>query len=132
MPIRHEIDRERCLIRTTCAGAANLEEVLRHFRQLEAEGDLPDPLDVLLDLSAVDSVPESDQIQRIAAEISRMLGKIRWGICAIVATRDLVFGVSRVLEARSEEFFVATQVFRDAAAAEAWLGSERSLRARSS
>jgi len=132
MPIHHEIDRKRSLIRTTCTGAVNLEEVSQHFRALESERDLPDPLDVLLDLSAISSVPEADQIQLIAAEIRRLLGKIHWGVCAIVATRDLVFGVSRVLEVRAEDSFAATQVFRELAAAEAWLASERARLSRSS
>jgi hypothetical protein len=130
MPIHHEIDRERCLIRTTCTGAVSLDEVSQHFRALEGERDLPGPLDVLLDLSALTSVPDASQIQLIAAEIGRLLGKLRWGICAIVATRDLVFGVSRVLEVRAEESFAASQVFREPAAADAWLVSERSRRSR--
>lgn len=129
MPIQHEIDRERCLIRTACSGAVSLDEVLQHFRALEAERNLPDPLDVLLDLSAIETVPESDQILRIAAEIGRLLGKVRWGLCAIVATRDLVFGVSRVFEVRTEDSFSATQVFRDAGSAEKWLTKERARRA---
>ena len=132
MPIQHEIDRRRRLIRTTCTGAVSLDEVSQHFRALEAEGKLPDPLDVLLDLSAIGSVPESEQIQLIAAEIRRLLAKIHWGVCAIVATRDLVFGVSRILEVRAEESFAATQVFREPAAAEAWLASERARRSSSS
>ena len=132
MPIHHEIDRERGLIRTTCTGLVGLDEVLRHFRSLEDEPHLPAPLDVLLDLSAVTSAPDSAQIQRVAAEIRRLLGKIRWGICAIVASSDLVFGVSRILEVRAEESFLATQVFRDLAAAEAWLASEHARRPRSS
>jgi hypothetical protein len=73
-------------------------------------------------------VPDARQIQLIAAEIGRLLGKIRWGACAIVATRDLVFGVSRVLEVRTEDSFSATQVFRDAASAEKWLSMERARR----
>jgi hypothetical protein len=125
MPINHEIDRERRLIRTTCTGPVGLDQVMQHFRALEAERDLPDPLDVLLDLSAIGSAPEADQIQRIADEIQRLLGKVRWGNCAIVATRDLVFGVSRILEVRAEESFTAIQVFREAAAAEAWLAAQR-------
>jgi hypothetical protein len=128
MPICHEIDRKRCLIRTTCSGAVNLGEVSQHFRALESERDLPDPLDVLLDLSGISSVPEADQIQLIAAEIRRLLGKIHWGACAIVATRDLVFGVSRVLEVRAEDAFAATQVFRESDSAEAWIASQRSRR----
>ena len=131
MPVHHEIDRKRRLVRTTCTGAVSLDEVSQHFRALEAERQLPDPLDVLLDLSGIGSVPESDQIQLIAAEIRRLLAKIRWGVCAIVATRDLVFGVSRVLEARAEESFAAIQVFREAGAADAWVASERARRSRS-
>src|SRR5262245_33471566 len=129
MPVHHAIDRERSLIRTVCTGAVNLDEVSEHFRSLEREPDLPDPLHVLLDLSDVESVPDARQIQLVAAEIGRLLGKIHWGACAIVATRDLVFGVSRVFEVRTEDSFAATQVFRDAAAAEKWLALERARRA---
>ena len=50
MPIHHEIDRRRALIRTLCTGAVNLDEVSQHFRTLEAEREIPEPLDVLLDL----------------------------------------------------------------------------------
>jgi hypothetical protein len=104
------------------------DEVSQHFRAVEGESRLPDPLDVLLDLSGLSSVPDAQQIQLIAAEIWRLFAKVRWGLCAIVATRDLVFGVSRMLEARAEESFQAIQVFRDPAAAEAWLASERARR----
>ena len=110
----------------------SLAEVLQHFRSLEDERHLPDPLDVLLDLSTVTSAPDAAQIQRVAAEIRRLLGKISWGSCAIVAPSDLVFGVSRILEVRAEESFPRRQVFRELAAAEDWLASERARRARSS
>jgi len=106
----------------------SFDEVSQHFWALEGEARLPDPLDVLLDLSAIRSVPDAEQIQLIAAEIARLLAKIHWGVCAVVATSDLVFGVSRVLEARAEESFASIQVFRDPAAAEAWLASERARR----
>jgi hypothetical protein len=130
MPIHHEIDRERGLIRTTCSGLVGLPEVLQHFGSLEQERHLPEPLDVLLDVSAVSSPPDGDQIQKVAGEIRRLLGKVSWGSCAIVAPSDLVFGVSRILEVRAEESFVSIQVFRELAAADAWLTSERALRRR--
>jgi hypothetical protein len=132
MPIRYEIDRERGVIRTTCTEAVGLPEVLQHFRSLEAEDHLPDPLDVLLDLTRITSAPDGAQIQKVAGEIRRLLGKVSWGSCAIVASGDLVFGVSRILEVRTEDSFVSIQVFRDLPAAEAWLASERSLSRRSS
>ena len=130
MPIRHAIDREHARIRTTCTGLVGLDEVFQHFRALEVERFIPQPLDVLLDLSGISSVPDAAQIQTVAGEIRRMLDRIRWGNCAIVATRDLVYGVSRILEVRSEESFLATQVFREIEAAEGWLDAERALRSR--
>ncbi len=132
MPIHHEIDRRRALIRTLCTGAVNLDEVSQHFRTLEAEREIPEPLDVLLDLSAITAVPDATQVQLIAAEIGRLHDNVRWGLCAIVATRDLVFGVSRVLEVRTETSFEETQVFRESSAAEEWLVSERARRSRPS
>jgi len=128
MPIEYEIDHERHLIRTACTGNVGLESVLQHFRALAGEPELPDPLDVLLDLGPVTSVPDADQIQVVAAEVASLLDRIRWGVLAIVATRDLVFGVSRMFEARAEESFSAIRVVRERAAAEAWLAAERSLR----
>jgi hypothetical protein len=128
MPIHHEIDRARSRIRTICSGPVAFNEVVEHFRLLEAEPSLPSPLDVLLDLSALTGVPDGAQIQLVAAEIGRLREKIRWGACAIVASSDLVFGVSRVLEARAEDHFFAIQVFRELAAADAWLGTQRALR----
>jgi len=130
MPIHHAIDRERSRIRTTCTGLVGLDEVFQHFRMLEDERQLPQPLDVLLDLSGISSVPDAAQIQSVAGVIWRMLDKVSWGNCAIVATSDLVYGVSRILEVRSEESFLATQVFREIDAAEGWLDSERALRSR--
>ena len=82
MPIHHEIDRERGLIRTTCTGPVSLDEVLQHFRSLEDERHLPDPLDVLLDLSEVSSAPDGrpDPARRggdPAAARQDQLGKLR-------------------------------------------------------
>jgi hypothetical protein len=128
MPVHYEIDRKRSRIRTACSGLVTFEAVVEHFRTLAIESDLPAPLDVLLDLSTIASAPDARQIQRVAEEIARMPGKIRFGLCAIVAPSDLVFGVGRVLEVRAEESFRAIQVFRDPAAAEAWLDAERARR----
>lgn len=125
MPVTYEIDRERGLIRTRCTGAVSFDEVMEHFRVLEREPGLPRRLDVLLDLSGIATVPDSDQIVHVAKQLEKLLEKVRWRHCAIVATRDLVFGISRVFEVRAENAFTATQVFREMAAAETWLASFR-------
>lgn len=125
MPVIYRHDREARRIHTSCTGAVTLEEVLRHFRLLESDASLPTPLDVLLDLTACESVPESGQLRVIASDVDRLQAKVRWGACAIVANRDALFGMSRMFEVFAEGVFADTRVFRETDEAERWLVSLR-------
>jgi hypothetical protein len=51
---------------------------------------------------------------------------VEWGSCAIVVSRDILFGMSRVFLAFAEAQFANANVFRDLAEAEGWLASLRS------
>jgi hypothetical protein len=93
-----------------------------HFQALESDRRLPDPVNVLLDLREIVTTPETDQVRRIADQMGKMSGTLRWGALAIVAPRDLIYGMSRMLEMRTEHLFVATRVFRELGEAEKWLG----------
>jgi hypothetical protein len=123
VPITYQIDRDGRRLRTRCFGEVAFGEVIEHFRELAGGSALPAGSDVLLDLSGLTSAPDPQQILEVAAEADRSLAPLRLGRCAIVATRDLVFGISRVFEVRTEEVFTATRVFRSLADAEAWLAS---------
>jgi hypothetical protein len=121
VPVSYEIDRDRGLVRTRCVGATTLPEVLAHFRELAAEPALPEPLDVLLDLSELTAAPASDQVRTIADEVRAFRSKLDWGAIAIVARSDLVFGVSRMFGIVAEDQFANTGVFRSLSEAEDWL-----------
>jgi hypothetical protein len=125
MPVTYQIDQANGIIRTKCTGAVTIEEVLNHFRELERDPKCPERLDVLLDLSEQTSVPNQRNVQDVAFEIARVRGRIQFGICAIVASTDALFGMLRMFEVLAEEFFDKSHVFRSISEAEAWLASER-------
>jgi hypothetical protein len=102
-----------------------LQEVIDHFRQLLRDPDCVDRLDVLLDVSGSNSLPDSDQIAVVTREVKRIQGKIRFNACAIVAGRDAMFGMLRMFEVMTQPYFRAISVFRKASEAERWLASQR-------
>jgi hypothetical protein len=125
MPVTYSIDKAQGIIRTKCAGFVTLKQVVDHFRMLEQDPDCSSCLDVLLDLSETSSLPESVQLKAVSDEIGRIRTRVQFGACAIVATRDALFGMARVFEVFAAERFRATQVFRVYEDAEAWLASQR-------
>jgi len=121
MPVHYQIDPGRHLIRTRCVGSLTLDEVVAHLRALEADPRIPDPLDVLLDFSELSNFPDHDQVHSVAREVQQLRPNIAWRNLAIVAPRDLAFGIARMFEMISEPSFRATMVFRARADAERWI-----------
>jgi hypothetical protein len=123
MPVKYKIDKANRIIRTRCTGPVTIEEVVDHFRILERDPDCPDSMDVLLDLSEETSIPEKANLQRVAEEIRRIRGRVQFGSCAIVAGTDALFGMLRMLEVFTEQYFRESFVFRTVDEAEVWLAS---------
>jgi hypothetical protein len=101
-----------------------LEEVVAHFRELERDPECREPLDVLLDLSRIDSLPSAVQLRGVALEL-KTIQNVRFDTCAVVAVKDAVFGMLRMFEVMVQNYFRAIRVFRASAEAEAWLVSQR-------
>jgi hypothetical protein len=80
---------------------------------------------VLLDLSQQQTEPTREQLWSVVAEVERLRDKVRWGACAIVASRDVLFGVGRMFQAFTGAYFSDSNVFRDLEQAEHWLASIR-------
>ena len=127
MSVTYKIDANKKTVRTKCVGLVTLQEVVDHFRILEQDPDCPDILDVFLDLSEMDSLPETREISTVINEVKRIRGQVRFGACAILASRDALIGMMRVFEAMAEECFRVTCTFRVANEAEAWLVSKKSF-----
>lgn len=104
-----------------------LQEVIDHFRTLERDPNCPELLDVFLDLSELDSLPETREISTVVNEVKRIRGAVRFGACAILASREAVIGMMRIFEVMAEDYFRVTRTFRVANEAETWLVSQQSL-----
>jgi hypothetical protein len=104
-----------------------LQDVIEHFRTLEQDPDCPDLLDVFLDLNELESLPETRQISTVINEMNRIRGQVRFGACAILASRDALVGMMRMFEVMAEACFRVTCTFRVANEAAAWLASQQSL-----
>lgn len=125
MPVTYELDRDAGYIETRCAGEVTMQEVLGHFAELEADPTLPERLDVFLDLDDMDNLPQSGQMQSAALAAGRLKTKLEWGSCAILASRDGIFGIARMFESFADGRFGDTRVFRDRDEAEAWMREMR-------
>ena len=121
MPVTYEIDHKRNRIATRCSGDTTLSEVLEHFDALEREQGRPPHLDVLLDLTEQTNLPTAQQIQAAASRIGMAKWMIDFRACAIVVSRDALFGMLRMFEVFAHPHFERLRVFRDSAEARAWL-----------
>lgn len=126
VPVTYSIDGARKLIRTACTSPVKFAEVIDHFRMLKEDPACSGHLDVLLDVSGADLLPDSNQFGAVIAELESVRAKVQFGMCAIVANRDAMFGMMRIFEVHAGQHFRAIRVFRDAAGAEAWLVSQES------
>lgn len=123
MPVNYKIDRHRNLIRTVCIGDVNPKEVNDHFQDLANDPDRPDRLNVLLDLTQMTSIPETDQARDASYEL-RMHPELRFNACAIVAGGNHLFGMMRMFQTFAGDCFEITQAFHSVAEAEAWLAEK--------
>jgi hypothetical protein len=121
VPITYSIDIPTALITTRCFGKVTLAEVQEHFRELPRVWPPVDRLDVLLDLRDQTSLPSLLELQQVATEIEVQIGPHRFGRCAVITEREVVFGSMQMLEVLASRYFEAFRVFRTAAAAVVWL-----------
>jgi len=125
MPVTYVLDPDAGFIHTRCTGQVSFDEVVRHFQELERDDSLPERLDVLLDLEETQTLPASSQLQAVAGEVERLKSSVSWGAVAIVASRDALYGMSRMFQVFLEGQFEISHVFRERGAAEEWLESVR-------
>jgi hypothetical protein len=125
VPVTYQIDVARKLIHTICSRPLTFTQVIDHFRTLGEDPACTGHLDVLLDVSEVDTLPDSRQLGPVVAELGAVRAKVEFGMFAIIATHDAMFGMMRMFEVLVGRYFRAVRVFRGAAEAQAWLVSQK-------
>jgi hypothetical protein len=122
MPIRMIIDRAAGLIRTTGSGRVSGDDLVTYYHRLRSHPDFRGDLNEIFDLSDVtDAAVDADDVRRLSGvteEFTRRGVAVR---VAIVAPRDLEFGLARMYEMLQSQSLNEVRVFRDRADAEAWI-----------
>jgi hypothetical protein len=124
MPIDYRVDAQAGRIHVTCVGNVTPREVLAYFDKLEGDPECPARVDALVDLRGVTSLPESRQLRAMSARIAGAR-RIAFGLCAIAASSDVMFGIARMFAVYAEAYFEQIQVFRALAEGDAWLDRAR-------
>lgn len=123
MPVQVRVDETRGLVELVFAGEltdAEFKETANRYL-LEPFAALPLGLFDLSDVTVMDVSAESvrDVARRVALHVDPRLEE---GKLAIVAPRDLLFGMARMYEMLRNDSPVEVRVFREREEAESWLG----------
>ena len=119
MPVLHAW--EGALLRLSFVGAYEPEDIILQFQA--ALADAPEKFALLVDTtrSEVLGTRSPSQIRLVAQALAPYSERIG-GRCAVVATEDVHFGLSRMGSVYSESVGVEAEVFRTEEEALVWLG----------
>jgi hypothetical protein len=121
MPVTYQIDAGRSLVTTIVVGNVSPADMHAYQADLRADPAFSPDFDGVTDFTDAEPFEgTSDDIRRLVAELPFNPGTRR----AYVAPIDLHFGLSRMAQVYAETKGVIVEVFRDRAAALAWLGRE--------
>jgi hypothetical protein len=125
MPVLYEIDRERGLVRTTCAGFVTFDQVMAHFDALERDPRRRGVMDVVLDVRHITSTPETSQLRQVAERMEAGAAALKYGRCAIVAAEPEHVGMARLFVQFARGRFAAAIVVPTIDEAERWLSDSQ-------
>lgn len=127
MPIRMIIERDVGLIRTTASGRLGGTDLIEYYRRLRAHPDFRSNLNEIFDATQVEAVDvTADDVRRLSSITEEFT---KHGVpvkVAIIAPGDVEFGLSRMYEMLQIQSINVLKVFRERAAAEAWILGTRS------
>ncbi len=117
MPISYRIDKSLRMVFTTAQGVLTGQDILTHLPRLREDPDFDPSYDQLVDFRDVIEIP----IPRGEMETISMHHVFN-GRGAVVAEKDIGFGMMRMYEVLSKFEPDQFKVFRDMAEARRWLG----------
>lgn len=107
-------------LQSRATGTVTFAEILDHLR---TERQKVPGVRVLFDMTGATTDLTSDQVKKLAHNISAMFEPGKLGPTAVVATDGALFGLARMYEAFTGEMRRPFQVFREVSPALAWLAS---------
>ena len=118
-----KIDKDRRLARITAGGRVNVLELKEIFMETVGHEDWQADFNMLCDYSRIENFDvtsqDIDDLTEWQTSIDALIGN---GRCAVVASKDSVFGMNRMWEIFSSERSQQICVFRQINDAVLWLG----------
>ncbi|HKJ24948.1 MAG TPA: STAS/SEC14 domain-containing protein [Myxococcota bacterium] len=122
MPVEHEIDEARNLVKARIQGPIDPDGLIEYLTSLEQDARLRPGYRAWFDLSEADPGDLGAGFVRRAADVAQRFDERAGGIrIAVLAPGDLVFGLARMYSMMVDTLQREVRVFRDAAEARAWL-----------
>jgi len=119
-----KIDKDRRLAQIKATGSVNVLELKEIFLEIVGHEEWQAGFYMLCDYSEIENFDVSSQdIEDIAEWLTSIDALIGDGRCAVVASKDSVYGMSRMWEILSSDRSQHICVFRQINDAVAWLGS---------
>jgi hypothetical protein len=121
MPVLYNIQGN--LLRMEFVGQYEPDDIIKTFVAAMNDPACPNPAALLVDVrrSEILATAPVAEIRRVAEFLGPYAARIG-GRCAMVASSDVHFGLSRLGSVYSEGVGVEVQVFRDLESAAVWLG----------
>jgi hypothetical protein len=123
MPVTYRLDTSAEVVLATAHGIVTDDEFLAYATRMVNDPLIDPAVDQLLDLRDVDDAAVMTDTIRRVAEIFRGFDPIpARSKLAIVASKDLLFGMARMYEVYRDRDEASIRVFRDIDEARRWLG----------
>ena len=123
MAIHSRWDAERNVLFVTFEGSLADEDLVKYAHQATGDANIPSGHDELVDLrGAEEGNVNSHTLQQIADLFTRGDKSPEQSRVAIVAERDIAYGLSRMYQAFRSDSPLDLRVFREMNEARAWLG----------
>jgi hypothetical protein len=123
VPITFRIDKASGIVFTTIAGQTSLDEILEGLKNILNHPDFGPGLNGIADLRQSELNTFQADVKKIADLMIEYRGTIGPSKAAVVVSRDITFGMTRVFQVFAEQSSVETAIFRSMEEALCWIHS---------
>ena len=124
MPITMRIDKKLKIVHTTVEGQVSVDEIIDKLTDFMEQPDFVSGLNGIADLRNFELNTTPLDIERLAKLLIDYRDKIGPSKAAVVISRQVTFGLTRMFQAFAEQSSIETAIFEDMDEALRWLGIE--------
>ena len=123
MPVIYTIIPDQKVACIRAWGKVTVDDIMIQGERMFAEGEWRNGFSILCDYREITELNvTSEEVKRLVGQDKKNERLFDKSKCAVVATKDFIFGLSRMWEILSEDTSLTKMVFKDIADAIRWLG----------